>query len=133
MVRSGFCEYQEEKLFFPACCRQKNAIFSPHTHGTQSAPYSPALYVGNFYSCSVTALTSPSGQQPWTEDWQSQPSPFRPCAALVLSGQHPNSVSMQQPSSLDPCAGTLLSEQHPYEVFLQGGNSSSVTSTTLIA
>ena len=24
MVRSGFREYEEEKLRFPACCRQKN-------------------------------------------------------------------------------------------------------------
>ena len=27
MLRSGFREYEEEILRFPACCRQKNAIF----------------------------------------------------------------------------------------------------------
>ena len=27
MLRTGFREYEEEKLRFPACCRQKNAIF----------------------------------------------------------------------------------------------------------
>ena len=27
LLRSGFREYEEEKLRFPACCRQKNAIF----------------------------------------------------------------------------------------------------------
>ena len=37
MVRSGFREYEEEKLCFPACCSQANAIFSPHVHGTRSA------------------------------------------------------------------------------------------------
>ena len=38
MVRSRFREYEEEKLRSPACCRQENATFSPHIHGTQSAP-----------------------------------------------------------------------------------------------
>ena len=29
---------------FPACCRQKNATFSPHIHGTWEAYFSPSLY-----------------------------------------------------------------------------------------
>ena len=45
MLHSGFCEYEEEKLRFPACCRQKNAIFyliftEPRLHHK-----SPPLYV----------------------------------------------------------------------------------------
>ena len=37
-VRSGFCQYEEERLRSPACSRQQNAIFPPHFHGTWSAP-----------------------------------------------------------------------------------------------
>ena len=74
-------------------------------------------------------LTFPSGQQAWTEDSQSQPSPFVPCASLMLSGQQPSSESMQQPSWLGPCAGTSLSGQHPNVVFLHAGKSFSMTST----
>ena len=34
MARSGIREYEEEKLCFPACCRQDNATYSPHIHQT---------------------------------------------------------------------------------------------------
>ena len=29
-----FCEYKVKQLRFSACCRQENATFSPHIHGT---------------------------------------------------------------------------------------------------
>ena len=35
LLRSGFREYEEEKLRFPACCRQDNATYSPHIHQSQ--------------------------------------------------------------------------------------------------
>ena len=34
MVRSGFREYEEEKLRSPACCRQEKTTFSPLILGT---------------------------------------------------------------------------------------------------
>ena len=43
MVRSGFHEYEEEKLSSPAFSRQENATFLPHIHGTRSAPISASL------------------------------------------------------------------------------------------
>ena len=44
MVRSGFREYEEEKLRSPAWYRQENANFSPHIHGTWEANFCPSLY-----------------------------------------------------------------------------------------
>ena len=38
MLRSGFREYEEEKLRSAACCRQEYATFSPHIHGILSVP-----------------------------------------------------------------------------------------------
>ena len=37
-------EYVDKKLRSPACCRHKNAIFSPHIHGTWEPYFSPPLY-----------------------------------------------------------------------------------------
>ena len=62
MVRSGFREYEEEKLHFPACCRQENATFSPHIHGTHGTIKSIPVYFyrisrSNKYSRIKSCLT----------------------------------------------------------------------------
>ena len=35
MVRSGFREYEEEKLRSPACCRPENAIFTSYSRNPE--------------------------------------------------------------------------------------------------
>ena len=47
MLRSGFSEYEEEKLRFPACCRQKNAIsYLIFTEPRAHHKVHPCKYIG---------------------------------------------------------------------------------------
>ena len=43
-LRPGLVNMRRKKLRSPACCRQENAIFSPHVHQTWPKPFSGALY-----------------------------------------------------------------------------------------
>ena len=41
------CECEVKQLRSSACCRQENAIFSPHIHRTWEAYFSPSLFSGD--------------------------------------------------------------------------------------
>ena len=41
----------------PTCCRQENAIFSPHFHRTWEAYFSPSLYLKCIETCFLFQLS----------------------------------------------------------------------------
>ena len=78
-----FCEYEVKKLRSSACCRQENAIFSPHIHRTWYAYFSPFLYKqNNEVTATNLLLGSPSKRK--FDVTAANPVEFAPLLILLL-------------------------------------------------
>ena len=91
-----FCEFEEEKLRSPACCRQENATFSHHIHRTWGPPFSPSLYLDIFgvvcFLVRPARVTKHGNKQRNATKYKHNPYPYSKSAISPNSGQQSEAV-----------------------------------------